>query len=183
MPSDSPQPAVRPPHPLATELIERFAPARPVVLEVGAGSGRNTRALRAAGSEVVGLDDSRRVDACLSTHTLLHGTPPDVALLLGRLAVRLPIGAPLYATFGSRRDARCGTGVRLGNDCFAPSDGDERGIAHTYFDETALRALLSRDWHVESLREVAVDEIAGAWAHAQRPLHGAVHWFAVAIRV
>lgn len=173
---------MRPPHPLALELVERLR-AQPGarVLEIGSGDGRNTRALKAAGFEVVqpGTSDAA---AAITTHALLHGTPASIAEALRELAVQLVPGAPLYATFGSARDARCGSGQRLEPYVYAPRDGDETGVAHTYFNEERLRALLAGDWELESLREVDVDTIAGTWAHRQTPLHNAFHWFAVATK-
>ena len=59
---------------------------------------------------------------------------------------------------------------------------DERGVAHTFFDESRLRELLARHFEIESLTEHDVDEIAGSWAHQHRPLNRAVHWFAIATK-
>jgi len=183
MSSDSPELAPRPPHPLALALIERLR-GRPGarVLEVGAGSGRNTRALRAAGFEVCALPVQRPCAACLTTHALLHGTPASLAVQLDDIAAALELSAPLFATFASVRDARYGTGSALEPYVFAPDDGDEVGVAHVYFDEGRLRALLSPRFTIESMREVPVDDVAGTWAHERRPLRGAVHWFVVAMR-
>jgi hypothetical protein len=41
-------------------------------------------------------------------------------------------------------------------------------------------ALLEPAFEVESIEERVVDAVVGAWAHPQRPLEGAAHWFAVA---
>ena len=107
-------------------------------------------------------------------------TEPPQALKvdLERIAGRLPAGAPLLCTFGSIRDARFGTGRRLEANTFASLDGDERDVPHTFFDETELRSILAANWDVESLDERNVDEVAGAWAHAEKPLRGSVHCFA-----
>lgn len=183
MSPDSPQPAQRPPHPLAVELIERLR-AQPgaTVLEVGPGSGRNTAAIAAAGFPVAGLESRAICSAALSTHALLHGTPSSISQTLQRIAGHVAAGAPLFATFGSTRDGRFGRGTRIEESVYAPDEGDERGVAHAYFTEDALRELLHRDWRVESLCETGVDEIAGSWAHAEQPLRDAVHWFVVALR-
>jgi len=177
----SPEPARRPPHPLALELIERLRD-RPGarVLEVGAGSGRNTRALAAAGLVLSRLSDARPCAAGLTTHALLHGTPRSIAEQLAAIARALEPGAPLYATFGSIRDARYGAGDSPEPYVYTPVEGDEAGVAHTYFDEGRLRTLLGPHFTIESAREVDVDEIAGSWAHPSAPLRGAVHWFVVA---
>lgn len=180
MSPDSPERAVRPPHPLALELIERLrGRAGAAVLEVGAGSGRNTRALCDAGFSVVGLDDGVKAAAAISTHALLHGTPDSIAQLLAQIARRLEPDAPFFVTFGSVRDRRFGEGTRIAENVYAPDEGDERGVPHAFFDETSLRRLLEPQWRIESLREEPVDDVAGRWAHEQRPLHGAFHWFAV----
>ena len=156
------------------------------MIEIGHGSGRNHRALEAAGFEVVHfsseLDPATGAAGALSTHTLLHGTPEEIAALLAEIARGLAAGASFLATFGSQRDARFGTGTRLGPATFAPTEGDERGIAHSYFDEATLRGALDELFAIEELREVEVDAIAGGWAHERAPLSGAVHWFVVAHR-
>ncbi|HTC30180.1 MAG TPA: hypothetical protein VK702_05590 [Candidatus Acidoferrum sp.] len=183
MSPDSPEPVPRPPHPLALALIERLRD-RPAarVLEVGAGSGRNTRALRAAGLEVRTLPVQDPCAAALTTHALLHGTPASIAAQLDDIADALEPASPLFATFASVSDARYGTGNTLEPHVYEALDGDEVGIAHAYFDETRLRALLSPRFAIESIHETCVDDIAGKWAHERRPLRGAVHWFVVASR-
>jgi hypothetical protein len=151
------------------------------VLEIGSGSGRNTRALHNAGFVVRSLDEHPHAlcAAALSTHALLHGTPHSVATTLDRIADRLESRAPLFATFGSVRDARYGEGTRVEEFVYAPLLGDERGIAHVFFDERRLHALLCDRWEIELLEERNVDGIAGSWAHTGRPLQDAVHWFAI----
>ena len=196
----------REPHPLARALLERTTPGSSV-LEIGAGSGRNIAALIDA-MNVTAIDsDTERVaalqerfadrgvhvsrapydrlpfvdqgfDAVLSTHALLHGTPADIEAILREIGRVNRRDALIFATFGSQRDARFGKGARVGAQSFAPTDGDEAGVTHSYFNERELRALL-RDFKIERLEEVDVDRIAGAWAHVQTPLHGAVHWFAI----
>jgi len=176
---------LRPPHPLALELIARLKDSKSArVLEIGRGSGRNAAALDAAGYGVGNLDapEPSRYDAALSTHALLHGTPQSIALLLTRIATRLHAGGPLYATFGSVRDARYREGTRIEEHVFAPVDGDERGVPHAFFDEVRLREMLEDEWIVESMREIDVDAIAGSWAHQLKPLERSMHWFVVVRR-
>ena len=172
-------------HPLARALIARL-PRGARVFEIGHGSGRNHRALAASGFEVVHFEAQPEPPAgaagALSTHALLHGSPEEIAALLAGIARGLAAGAPFFATFGSRRDARFGEGTPLGPATFAPTEGDERGIAHSYFDEAGLRGMLAADFTIEELREVEVDAIVGGWAHASAPLRGAVHWFLTAPR-
>lgn len=182
-------------HPLAQRLIERHggdSDAR--VLELGTGSGRNLRALRAAGLSVVSLNDATAsssdaiatldggFSAALSTHALLHGTASSLPEMVRAIAKKLKPDSCLYATFGSSRDARFGCGERIDDRTYAPLDGDERGIAHMYFDEQNLRALLEPRFTIEALEERDVDRVAGSWAHSHRPLSEAVHWFVVACR-
>jgi hypothetical protein len=145
--------------------------------------------LRAAGFIVVALEDaaaaaaqplheiSEPFDAAVSTHALLHGTHDAIAARVRAIAERLRSGGLLYATFGSSRDARFGEGRKLGDWTFAPLDGDERDVPHTYFDRVRLVAILEPHFDVESLEELGVDRIAGQWAHSSRPLLGAAHWF------
>lgn len=181
----SPNPDNLRPHPLAAALAERLRPQpRARVLEIGTGSGRNRAALAAAGFEVCSANADSELpldafDGALTTHALLHGTRESIAASLARIAAALRSGAPFYATFGAKRDARYGKGNRIAPDTFSPETGDEAGVAHTYFDEAGLRALLEPYYVVESMEEAEVDEIVGRWAHADPP-RGSVHLFVVA---
>jgi SAM-dependent methyltransferase len=194
-PADSPPQArtIAPPHPLALRLLERLrARARNRVLDFSSGSGRNALALRRAGLAVVEIDDraaaSQRPFAgvagpftgTLSTHGLLHGTPATIAANLVGIAGLLEPEGLLYGTFGSMRDARFGRGERVAEFAYALDEGDERGVAHTFYDRQRLSALLRTHFAVESLEEHVVDGLAGRWAHRESSLSGAVHWFAVA---
>lgn len=179
-----------PAHPLAVALIERLRSCPSArVLEIGSGSGRNTAALIDAGFSVEAVPDRSAgefsaaygFDAALSTHGLLHGAPPAIAHVLDLIASALKPNAPLYATFGSTADARYGKGTRLDEDTFAPDEGDEIGVAHAFFGGRKLREMLERGFTIESMEERAVDEIVGAWAHAERP-QGSVHWIVRAAR-
>ena len=79
-------------HPLAVRLVEHLRGGPEIrVLEFACGGGRNTRALRGAGLDVVTIDDPTAASpapfaglpgdfaAALSTHGLLHGTPAIIA--------------------------------------------------------------------------------------------------------
>ncbi|MFZ0573860.1 MAG: class I SAM-dependent methyltransferase [Candidatus Cybelea sp.] len=180
-------------HPLAVSLIEHLRGAPKIrALEFACGAGRNTRALLAAGFDVVAIDDRAAASgapfagvhgafaAAISTHGLLHGTPAIIAGHVSQIARLLAENGALYAAFGSIRDARFGQGERIDASTFAPSDGDERGVAHGFFSRDQVRALLDPYFAIESLEERDADRIAGSWAHRERPLSGAVHWFAVA---
>jgi SAM-dependent methyltransferase len=187
--SPSGQGSIRAPHPLVERLIARAAGHGAMrVLEVGSGNGRNTAALVAADIAHVTLDDaavregiaatgSGAFTAAVSTHALLHGSPHEIRTRLEDIAALLVPNGVLYATFGSTRDARFGKGTRIDAATFAPDDGDERGVPHAFFDEAALRALLAPPFTVERIEEVAVDDIAGTWAHPTTPLRGSMHWF------
>lgn len=193
-PDDAP---IRPPHPLALRAIERLRdrlPGRVRVLDVAAGSGRNTAALEGAGFDVLAVDDetAMRVSAmrslhgafagAVSTHGFLHGSAADVAERLDALAAHLEPDAVLAATFGSTRDARFGKGTAIDPSTYAPDEGDEAGVAHAFFTQSQLFALLEPEYEIEWIEERDVDEIAGKWAHQTVPLSGAVHWFVLARR-
>jgi hypothetical protein len=178
---------------LAVRLIEHLrAGSAARVLEFASGRGRNTEALRAAGLTVVAVDDrtagstapldglSGPFAAALSTHGLLHGTPRTIGATLAGIAGLLAKGGPLYATFGSVRDARFGSGERIDEFTYAAESGDERGVAHAFFDRGRLRALLEAHFAILSLEEHDAGRSAGHWAHSERPLSAAVHWFAAA---
>lgn len=177
-------------HPLALALIERLrSQPHARVLDFGSGSGRNTAALQSAGFDVLAIPDAQvetfsvepGFDGAISTHALLHGTPRAVRGMLHAIADVLQAGAPLYATFASKADSRYGRGTRVDEDTFAPDAGDEQGVAHAYFDERGLREMLGNEFVVESLQEHNVDDVAGRWAHAEKP-QGSVHWFVRARR-
>ncbi|HLY01218.1 MAG TPA: class I SAM-dependent methyltransferase [Candidatus Cybelea sp.] len=168
-------------HPLAVRLAEHLRGGPEIrVLEFASGAGRNTRALREAGLEVVTIDDptaasaaplaglSGSFAAAVSTHGLLHGTPAVIRGHVAQIARLLAKNARLYATFGSIHDARFGQGERIDASTFAPAEGNERGVAHGFFDREQLAALLGPHFTIESLEEHAAEK---------------VHWFVVARRL
>jgi SAM-dependent methyltransferase len=94
---------------LAVRLIEHLRGVPKIrVLEFACGAGRNTRALRAAGFDVVAIDDRAaasgaplaRVNgtfaAAISTHGLLHGTPAIIAEHVSQIARLLGKSGTLY---------------------------------------------------------------------------------------
>jgi hypothetical protein len=180
-------------HPLAERLIRhtREHPIDGPVIEVGTGSGRNTRALVEAGIEVVSVPDETpytqlpggrdRYGAALSTHAYLHGTEAKLRAGIAELRRVLRRGAPLFITLGSFKDARYGLGIPFDERSFAPGDGDEAGIPHAYFDRDGVVELLA-GFAIEALEEVDVDAIAGRWAHPTDEISGRVHWFVQARR-
>jgi hypothetical protein len=191
-PSSPHDPAIRPPHPLAVRAIERLASGGRV-LDFGTGSGRNSVALRSAGFDVEHYDDVAASDAppnrerdafaaIIATHALLHGTRESIARRLAWLSTALARDGLLYATLGCVDDARFGVGRRIDRHTFAPTNGDEAGVAHSYFSQDEVRVLLSPRFTIESLEAVRADAVAGRWAHPTTPLRGAVHWFIVARR-
>ncbi|MBV8246049.1 MAG: class I SAM-dependent methyltransferase [Candidatus Eremiobacteraeota bacterium] len=196
----------RTPHPLVEELSERI-PAGAAVLLLGIGSGRNAMALLERGYALTSVDDSaararnflghvpdarviaasyerlpipgRLFDAAVSTHALLHGDPRAIERAIREVERLLHPESLLVATFGSSRDARFGRGIRYGPQTFASTRGDEAGVPHSFFNEAEVRRLLD-GFHIESLAERNVDDVAGTWAHEAEPLRGSVHWFAIA---
>jgi SAM-dependent methyltransferase len=193
MPPASPsEPGFRAPHPLADRLIAQLRGRDAVrVLEVGTGSGRNAAALAAAGLPFVSIGEFAPIGplagagafaAAIATHALLHGTPQTIAVRLDQIAAVLEPGGRLYATFGSVRDARFGRGERIDPATYAPTDGDETGVAHAFFDEPSLRGMVGARFVLDRCDEIDVDEIAGKWAHEKAPLRGARHWFVEASR-
>ncbi len=186
--ASSPQPA----HPLAARLAQRYRElglSAPVI-EIAAGSGRNTRYLTAAGIAIVATRDDESYTqlpggrnayaAALSTHGYLHGVMPKLRLGLAELRRVLRPGAPICITLGSIEDARFGLGTALDDTTFAPGDGEEAGVPHTYFDREGVRELLEPFFAIESLEHVNVDDIVSRGAHGA-PL-GMWHWFVQAQR-
>ena len=178
-------------HPLAEKLVA-YAGERSLdgpVIEVGTGSGRNTRALVAAGIPVVGVPESTpytqlpgtrdNYGAALSTHAYLHGASDKLRVGLAELRRVLRPAAPIFITLGSIRDARYGLGVPVDERTFAAGDGDEAGIPHAYFDRDGVAELLA-GFTIDALDEVDVDAIVGRWAHGDDEVAGRVHWFVVA---
>jgi len=172
---------------LALALIHALGTPPARILDVGTGSGRNARALRAAGHHVDALDESAvayelpslcdgNYDAIISTHAFLHGNSAGASQNIAAAHAALSASGLFYATFASVRDARFGAGTQVDAQSFAPLDGDEAGIAHVYFNAGQLRALLQPHFEITSMDEHAVDAIVGRWAHVEQPA-GSVHWF------
>ena len=176
------------PHPLAV----RLAAAQRIgdrVLVIGPGRGRSLTVLANAGLIVETAQDGDALldehpgpfAAMLSTHALLHGTPATLAARCARILERLEDGGRLYATFGSTRDPRCGAGTPVDGG-WAPSDGDEAGVVHAYFDRPALEAVLA-GFVLLAASEHDVRDIVGRWAHApDAALRPSLHWFVEAQR-
>jgi hypothetical protein len=120
-------------------------------------------------------------DGALSTHALLHGQAGEVAAALGAVSNRLRPGAPFNFTLGSNEDPRCGRGTQLGPATWAAVDGTEAGVAHTYFDRVAARALLA-GWEIESLEVRPAAQTAGRWGHTPAETEELIHWFVRARR-
>jgi len=160
------------------------------IVEIAAGSGRNTRYFVELGIPIVSTRDEESYTqlpggrnvyaAAISTHGYLHGTVAKLRLGFAELRRVLRPGAPIVITLGSIEDARFGLGVPLEATTFAPGDGDEAGIPHAYFDRAGVIELLAPAFTVESLHETNVDQIVGRWAH-EAPA-GMWHWFVVARR-
>ena len=181
-------------HPLAAQLLA-FVAERPLsgpVIEVGQGSGRNTRALVAANVQVVPVADDvpytqlpgarDSYGAGLSTHAYLHGTFDKLRLGMAELRRVLQPGAPIFITLGSIQDARYGLGIPFDERSFAPGDGDEAGIPHAYFDRDGVLELMRGFFTIDAAEEVEVDAIVGRWAHGDQEPAGRVHWFVRAHR-
>jgi hypothetical protein len=180
------------PHPLATDLASFYRKRELTgpVLEIAAGSGRNTRYLGESGIPIVAIRDDESYTqlpggrnayaAALSTHGYLHGTTAKLRLGFAELRRVLHQGAPIFITLGSIHDERFGLGIACDENTFAPGDGDEAGVPHSYFDRAGVLDVLAPAFIVESLDEVGVDAIVGRWAH---PLPvGMCHWFVVGRR-
>jgi hypothetical protein len=179
-------------HPLATDLATRYrrgglsAP----ILEIAAGSGRNTRYFIDAGIPIVSTRDDESYTqlpggrnlycAAISTHGYLHGTVSKLRLGFAELRRVLRPGALAVMTLGSIDDARFGLGTAVEPTTFAPGDGEEAGIPHAYFDRAGVADVLAPAFTVESIDHVNVDDIVGRWAHAQA--QGMWHWFVIARR-
>lgn len=180
------------PHPLAADLALLYHEHNLTgpILEIAAGSGRNTHYLRESGIPIVSTRDDESYTqlpggrnsyaAALSSHGYLHGTIPKLRLGFAELRRVLRPGAPVFITLGSIHDARFGLGVAYDETTFAPGDGDEAGVPHVYLDRAGALELLAPSFTVESLDEVEADAIAGRWAH-EAPA-GMCHWFVVARR-
>lgn len=158
------------------------------VLEVAAGSGRNTRAFLDAGIPILATRDEDATTqlpgsrdlfvAALSTHGYLHGATDKLRAGFAELLRVLEPGATIAITLGSINDERFGFGEASDEHTFAPGDGPEKGVPHAYFERDGVAEIL-RGFTIESLEEVEVDEIAGRWAHDE-PETGMRHWFVVA---
>jgi hypothetical protein len=178
-------------HPLAERLIAlaREHPLDGPVIEVGTGSGRNTRALVDASIPVVSVPDDvaytqlpgrDEYGAALSTHAYLHGTSAKLRAGIAELRRVLRPRAPVFITLGSFKDVRYGFGIPFDERSFAPGEGAELGIPHAYFDRDGVIEMLA-GYVIDTMEEVDVDDIVGRWAH-EDDVGGRVHWFVTARR-
>ena len=165
------------------------------VIDVNAGSGRNTAALAAAGIPVVATRDDEPYTqlpgerdafaAAISTHGYLHGATAKLRAGFAELRRVLRPGAPAFFTLGSIDDPRFGFGEALDERTFAPGAGPEIGIPHAYFEADGVVELL-RGFTVESLENVDVTDIVGRWAHPDDPddeEHEPIfHWLVIATK-
>ncbi len=117
----------------------------------------------------------------LSTSALLHGTADAVGRSVAAIRSALRRHAPFFCTLGSTRDPRFGRDRRVDDQTFAPESGSESGVAHAYFDESRLRAMLA-GFEIDELREGSAAETVGAWAHTNDEAATIVHWFVRARR-
>jgi SAM-dependent methyltransferase len=120
-------------------------------------------------------------DAALSTHALLHGTPPDIARAIAAVHALLRPGGAFFATIGSKRDPRFEKGRRIAPDTFASDEGSEAGVAHAYFDEAGVRATFA-GFVLEDVAETVAGDAVGRWAHSEREAAGIVQWWVRAKR-
>lgn len=179
-------------HPLAAELatLYRERGLTGPIVEIAAGSGRNTRFFVERGIPIVSTRDDAAYTqvpggrnlyaAALSTHGYLHGTVAKLRLGFAELRRVLRPGAPIFITLGSIKDPRFGLGVAVDDVTFAPGDGDEAGIPHPYFDRDGVLDVLQPAFTVEAHVERNVDDIVGRWAHTA--LAERWHWFVRARR-
>jgi hypothetical protein len=178
------------PHPLAERLISRIRDGTlsGPVIEVAAGSGRNTRALVDAGIPVVSTSDEapytqlpggrNSYAAALSTHGYLHGSSDKLRAGFAELLRVLKPGATIFITLGSIHDSRFGFGLSLDERTYAPGDGPEKGVPHAYFEREGIGEIL-RGFTIQEAEEVGVDGVVGEWAHTPEE-KGLRHWFVVA---
>jgi hypothetical protein len=184
------------PHPLAERLITRYRSDRlsGPVLEIHAGSGRNTNAIVDAGIPILSTRDDEPYTqlpggrdtyaAALSTHAYLHGTTAKLRQGIGELRRVLKTRAPIYITLGSLNDPRFGFGLALDERTFAPGDGPETGIPHAFFERDGILELL-RGFTIESMDDVDATDLVGTWAHpADDDARDRIrHWFVVARKI
>ncbi len=119
--------------------------------------------------------------AALSTHALLHGTQPQISAAVAYVRARLVEAAPFYTTLGSTADPRYGTGRYVAAHTFAPIDGSEADVPHTYFDERGVRELFAH-FAIEELTEESAAHSVGRWAHSEAEAATIVHWIVRATR-
>jgi len=117
-----------------------------------------------------------RVAGALSTHALLHGTPAAIAAAVQAVRERLETGGSFFVTLGSVRDPRFGRGTRIAEGAFAPSDGSEAGVTHSFFDEAGVRSLFSA-FELEGAYEDCAAATVGTWAHEPDQARDIVHWY------
>jgi hypothetical protein len=174
-------------------LIERYRAAglTGTLIEIAAGTGRNTNAFTAAGLPVVTTADEDPYTqlpgardayaAAFSSHGYLHGATAKLRAGFAELRRVLAPGAPVALVLGSIDDERFGFGEALDEWTFAPGDGPEKGVPHAYFEREMIPELL-RGFTIESLDDVDTTEIVGRWAHPGEPTQRIHHWLVEATK-
>jgi len=108
-----------------------------------------------------------RFDFAFSWCVLNHGTREIFEQAISEAVRVLRSGGVLFGFVMSQRDSRFGRGLPVGEDCFAFTEGPERGVCHYFPTERSLVASLQRFSTIERLKEVVFDGEENAFYHPE----------------
>jgi len=122
--------------------------------------------VRCASMHELPFNDSE-FDLAFSWCVLNHGTREVFEQAISEAIRVLRSGGVMFGFVMSQRDSRFGSGRRVGEDCFAFTEGPENDVCHYFPSERNLVNLLERFSVIERLKEVFFDGSENAFYHPE----------------
>jgi len=99
------------------------------------------RRLVLAGMERLPFHDSS-YQCVVSTYVIHHNSILGITLAIGEIERILVPGGLFLATVLGRKDFKYGVGRRVEDGTYVPTEGDERGVVHHFFERDEIMDLL-----------------------------------------